>query len=137
MIILKKYRLRWVFEFMNKKPIYGIWDNGSPHLSDSAWIKDKTGLKYAVIEGEELHSWGQYRFLECSADRFVTFKWVASVSMPSNMQGSFSSQGDIVGLQLVTEDHSFTIFVDGKFIKKELNKDDKKFDIKEYQTRVI
>lgn len=138
MIIEKKYRLRWVFEFVNKKPIIGIWDGGSPHISDSAWIVDKTGLKYAVIEVEELHAWGQYRLVECAADRFVTFKWIANVSVPGGFKtSSYTSSGDIVGLQLVTPDHSFTVFIDGKIIKKELTDHDKKFDLKEYQTKVI
>jgi hypothetical protein len=43
----------------------------------------------------------------------------------------------IVGLQLITPDNSFTVYVDGKIIKKELTAHDKKFDLKEHNTRVV
>lgn len=100
-----------------------------------AWSKDKTGLKYAVVEGEEIGRWGIYRLLECTADRFVTFKWIARVSMPSSAVKV--SGGDIIGLQLVTPENSFSVFVDGKIIKQSLTDHDKKFDLKEFQTKVI
>lgn len=137
MVIEKKYRLRWVLEYIQKKPIYGIWDNSSDRPEDSAWIRDKTGLKYAAIEAEEMHSWGQYRFIECTADRFVQFKWIAAVSIPGFGSGQVRSAGDIIGLSLITPEHSFTVYVDGKIEKKELSEHDKKFDLKEFKTRVI
>ena len=134
--IEKRYRLRWAFEYVNRKPIYGVWDNASPHLTDMAWNKDKTGLKYALVEGEEIGRWGIYRLLECTADRFVTLKWISMVSMPCGMS-HLTSAGDIVGLQLLTPENSFSVFIDGKIIKKSLSDHDKKFDLKEFQTKVI
>jgi hypothetical protein len=101
-----------------------------------AWSKDKTGLKYAVIEGEEIGRWGIYRLLECTADRFITLKWISVVSMPSSMS-HITSTGDIVGLQLITPENSFSVFIDGKIIKKSLSDHDKKLDLREFQTKVI
>ena len=135
--LIKKFKLRWVFEFGNdRKPIVGCWDDESPHLSDSAWIKDKTGLKYAVIQGEAIHGHAQHRLLECEGDRFVTFKWVSQVAMPSN-SGFIRSTGQVVGLQLLTPENAFTVFMDGSITQKKLTDHDKKFDLKEYQTRVL
>jgi len=137
MILEKKFRLRWALEYkFGRLPSRGVWDNASPHLSDSAWIKDKRDLKFAVIEAEELQTFGQYRMLECEADRFVSFNWVAAVSMPFGMT-SITSSGEIVGLQIVTPENSFTVYIDGKIVKKSLTEDDKKFDLKEHNTRVI
>jgi hypothetical protein len=132
----KKFNLRWVLEYRLKKPIYGPWDDSSPHLSDTAWSKDKTGLKYAVIEGEDKYSFTPIRFLECEADRFVCFKWVSAVSMPANMP-YIKSSGVIVGLQLITPAFSYTVYIDGTITKKDLTDHDKKFDLKEFQTRIL
>jgi hypothetical protein len=133
--IRKKFRLRWVFEYHDRKPIYGVWDNASPHVSDMAWSKTKNGLKYAVIEAEALDGYAIHRIMECEADRFVTFKWIGSVSMPSNAK--MVSGGSIIGLQLLTPDNAFSVFIDGKIEKKELTNHDKKFDLREFRTKVI
>jgi hypothetical protein len=135
-LLHKKLKLRWVFEFNNRKPIRGCWDDESPHVSDSAWVKDKTGLKYAVIEGESLIGHAQHRLIECEGERFVTFKWVSQVALPSGMR-SVRSTGQVVGLQLLTPENAFTVFMDGTITKRDLTDHDKKFDLKEYQTRVL
>ncbi len=137
MVMDKKFRLRWALEYHHRKPIYGVWDDGSPHQSDSAWIKPKEGLKYAAIEGEELHAWGIYRFLECEADRFVCFKWITAVAVPCFGNAVIRSSGNIIGLQLLTPENAYSCFIDGKITQKKLDDHEKRFDLREFQTGVI
>jgi len=132
------YRLRWVFEFNEKRSVVGQWNGASRLPRDMAAFVNKDGLKRAVIEGEEQFTWRLNRFLEMPAADYVSMEWVAAVSAPLGLAnvGSAKIGGMIIGLTIVGRDKKITIYIDGTIKEQLLSEQEKKFKIHEHNIGV-
>jgi hypothetical protein len=131
------YRLRWAFEFKDKIKI-GQWNGASRMPSDMAAFVNKTGLRYAVIEGEEQFTWRVNRLLEVPAADYVSMEWVAAVSAPLGLSAGQSARvsGHIIGLTIVTRCKKITVYIDGSLVQRSLSEDERKFKLTEHNIGV-
>lgn len=131
------YRLRIRFIFSDGKPDWvGGWNSTSQNPVDMACFVKKENLLMAVIEGEKIGAWTVKRLLEIDGHRYATAKWVTALTAPMIAKGDFQYKGagNIIGLEFQTNDHGYTIFVDGQSKTRKLSEHDKKFKLKEHST---
>jgi hypothetical protein len=136
-MINRKYRVRWRFDFHGKPTKRGIWNDAGGSQDEkfgtSAWATNKDGLARAVVEGEVWDDKGGWSdrivcLAECDGADFVNFSWQAATPVPylstlDAMRG-LTMSGQIVGLTLETRDHLHQVYVDGsKFIKTKTEAD--------------
>ena len=127
------YRLRWRFVFSDGRPDkIGGWNSTSQNPSDMAAFVDKKNLLMAIIEGEKIGAWTVKTLAEIDGHMYATAKWVNALSAPMFVVKEFTAPGDIVGLEMQTNDHAVTVFVDGQIKPRKLNDHDKQFKITEH-----
>jgi len=127
------YRLRWRFDFVNKKSKYGGWNSMSTQPVDMAAFVDKTGLLRASIETESISTYALKTMAEIDGHKYVSCSWKAAASSPSFLAGSFKTCGSVIGLTMYTEDLEVTVFVDGQIKVNKLKEHQKKIDVVEHK----
>jgi hypothetical protein len=132
------YRLRWVFEFNEKRSVVGQWNGASRLPRDMAAFVNKDGLKRAVIEGEEQFTWRLNRLLEIPAADYVSMEWVAAASAPVGLKGvnKATISGMIIGMTIITRNKKITVYIDGSVSERLLDDDERQFKIKEHNIGV-
>jgi hypothetical protein len=114
------YRLRWRFDYADRASKCGMWCYASNRPEEMACFQNTTGLVRACVQAENLKTWETEDVVECDGHDFVEFRWVTAVSMnPLMLQGSFTSPGTIVGLELITRAKRATALVNGKLLVRE------------------
>lgn len=130
------YRLRWRFLFSDGKPDrVGVWNGTSQSPQDMASFVNKNNLLYAIIEGEKVGSWTTKEIVKIEGHKYATCKWHVALSTPVFIQGNneYVKAGDIVGLQMQTNDNAVTVFVDGTVKKEKLTDEERKFKLHEHR----
>lgn len=117
-----KYWLRWRFDYADGKPSkYGGWlnpgDEKSPNLL--AYRQSKVGLGYARIDVKNIETNCTAPIVECPAEDFVNFEWLARASSPLLLKGEIKLGGSmygtgLVGLILVTRYEKIQVTIDGQ-----------------------
>jgi hypothetical protein len=115
------YRLRWRFDYVNRPSKVGMWLFASNKPEEMACFQNTEGLLRAAVECESLLTWKTEIVVECDGHDFVEFRWVNAVSVnPLALQGSVTSPGTLVGLELITKSKRATCLVNGKFSVRDL-----------------
>jgi len=132
------YRLRWRFDFADKKARVGVWNNASPLPQDSAWSVKKDGLIRAAIEGENIYTSEQVTLLECPGQDYATCQVVAYAKIPRAIghHGTVTPKGHFGGMAILTRDEKITVYVDGRIERAPLTANEKKFDLHEHKLGV-
>jgi hypothetical protein len=112
--LLKQYRLRWRYEFINGTFRYGMWDQTLENYPATQASKNLIApLLYAVIEGEHFISQKIIRLYECSGQDFCNFQWQAICGLP--VGGAMGAlQSHTIGMIIISRDFKTTVFCDGK-----------------------
>lgn len=132
-IMAKRWRLRWRFDLGNGKRRVGIWDASSTAAVDAAWAIDKTGLRKAAIEAENVLTHELWTPLEMDGHDYAFCQWEAFARSPS--LGNFDSVQlitKIAGLTMYTNDERLTVWVDGSITRHPLTDDERAFKFREH-----
>lgn len=112
--------LRWRFEYVDKPPKIGAWDDSAPEESAKAYRQSREGLLFAVIEAKDFNGI-IYRVFECSGPDFCNFQWEVAAQL--NVGGQ-PGRHRLVGLTLVSRNERATAFHHGMTSVEQRSKDD-------------
>lgn len=120
----KLWHLRCVLHYANKPRWHCQWDSSGPNPEDAVWRRSKEGLIFAEIEGKHLITRELRTFVQCKADVFCNFEWLAAVASPGRVHGAATYQGRNIGLILVTANERCIVFMDGSIKAEQRNDPD-------------
>lgn len=118
-MIIKKYRLRWRFDFANKPTRIGQW-NGT---NENVCHINTEGLVRASIEAEDQVTWEVKTLCECAGDDFVQFQGLATFTFDNQLQGYH----ELVGLKLKKRYTEVYCYLDGSMAEVKRPEEDLKF----------
>lgn len=128
------YRLRWRFDFADRKSSKGTWNNSGGQGAPKAWEVNKTNLVRACIEGENLFTSEKVCFLELMGSEYAFSQWEGYVNSPTFLRvQSLSLAPQIWGLSFLTQNKKITIDISGSQTSRDLTEDEKKFNFKEHK----
>lgn len=134
------YRLRWVFHFADKRTVRGVWNGASHAISDMAAFVNKQGLTRACIE-RELGNTGQIDVaIEIDGQSYASCQWICAGKIPAFLTTlnviKQKVTGSVIGMTMMTNDHKYSVFVDGTGKVDKLTDAEKNFKIAEHKTGV-
>ena len=116
-----KYALRWVLEYSDGRRKPGLWGQSTENQADQAWCQPRKGLTRAVIEGKNILTREIVRLVDCPAEDFRVFQWVATASInPFGIRGTVKPQSRLMGLKILTRYKEFQVLGDGKVTSQDL-----------------
>lgn len=117
-----RLRLRWRFDFSNRKPRFGQWTRPASRKEDMAAFNHSQNLVRASIEAQNIATGEILPIAECDGHEFVNFQWISALF------GLEGGHVKIVGMALTTRDYRAEVYVDGTSKVEPRSEDDKKFN---------
>lgn len=117
--MVKKYRLRWRFDFVNKPTRIGQWNSSE----QKACFINTDGLLRACIEAEDQTTWEVKTLCECQGADYVQFQWLATFTYDNSLQGYHA----LVGLKLKKRYTEVYCYLDGSMTEVKRPEEDLKF----------
>jgi hypothetical protein len=108
---MKKYDLRWYFEYLDRPDYYGGWNSTDPRRP--AWSHAFEGLTKAMIQARDGGT--EFKVLaECPGQDFQNFQWIA-IARANEMQirRGLKLPAVIVGLQIQHRYGQIQCYIDG------------------------
>jgi hypothetical protein len=135
-VCLRRFRLRWVFDYAGRPPKVGIWDGASELASDGAWAQPKDGLRLARIEAQALDGKekGEIQTAVCidGAD-YAGAEWHAHVRAAALGAPAMNLMPRVHGLSLLSREEKVTVFVDGAVRRRFLTARERLFNATEHR----
>jgi hypothetical protein len=112
-----RFLLRWRLEYRDRPPKYSIWNMSGIAQSDQAWCQTRNGLSRAIIEAKDLVTREIKVIVDCPADIFRLFQWIAIQKLDFK---STRKDARNVGIALVTNDLRIEAYEWGQVIQRPL-----------------
>jgi len=127
-----KYKLRWRFDYPDKRSRCGMWTQTTKNAVDQAWNKN-TGASRMKIEGKNIETRQVEVLVDCPADKFRNFGWMAIARPGSGFRiGTVTPIHQLVGLEMWTTEKKIKVFDTGQILVEELKPEDKKLRLSTY-----
>jgi hypothetical protein len=130
---MQKYRLRCVFEFVNKPRAIGSWDTS--YAGTEMWCKDKSGLLYAHVEAKDVGTNNAPKIVATVVGQdFCNFEWLATARLQVTKKGINGQiqEATNIGLVLVTRDKRINVMFSGEIFIEDRKEEDKAFNLAGY-----
>lgn len=113
--MIKRYMLRFCFEYSNGESWRSQWDKTGPNECDFAWANRKPNIVRAKIESKDIRTKELSTMVECDGGKFINFEWIAVVGVPLGAMkaGPLTKEGTNVGAVLLTDDKRVSVMFDG------------------------
>lgn len=131
---MRRFRLRWRFDFIDKKSKCGVWDLASNLFVDSAVAVNKSGLLWASIEAESIdpHNYKLETLVQVPGQDFASFQGEVFSRVGAFGVGEAQVRAHVCGISLLTNDECITANVDGSVARRALTAKEKEFKIYEH-----
>jgi len=127
-----KYRLRWRFDYPDKRSVYGMWSSTTKNPVDQAWNKNKGAIR-VKIEGKNMHTRKVDILVDCPVDKFRNFSWMAIARGISGFNiGTVTPIHQLVGLEMWTTEKRIKVFDTGQIVVTPLSEGNKKINLATY-----
>jgi len=128
----RKFRLRWRFDYPSKQSACGMWSLTTKNPVDQAWNKN-SGAVRMKIEGKDLETQQVVLLVDCPADKFRNFSWMAIARPGSGFNiGTVTPIHQLVGLEMWTSEKRIKVFDTGEIIVTPLKEEEKKLNLATY-----
>lgn len=109
---VKKYDLRWRYDFIDGRVKYGKWSSPGNCKESQAWSNNGEGLLYASVEGKHVGSGIISKLVTVDGSKFMNFQWIAAcVSQSTSNSPPIHI---LIGMKLISSDWEYAVTADGK-----------------------
>jgi len=127
-----KYKLRWRFDYPNKASRYGMWSATTKNPVDQAWNKN-SGASRMKIEGKNTETKQVEVLVDCPADKFRNFSWMAIARPGSGFNvGTITPIHQLVGLEMWTTEKRIKVLDTGEILVTPLKEEEKTMSLATY-----